>query len=251
MATHIEENLPPGVPKVTFAPREPRLSRPPFIFIAVGLVAVVASWVPLVLFARGRVERSQSPRISLVQDMGSQPKYREQQSSEVFADGRADRPHVPGTVARGDVQEDDHYYRGYTLSTANGKTTATFLQGFPKDVKVDMKLVERGQARFNIYCAACHGLDGYGKGMIEVRSEQLGMALSVKSLHEPGVRARVDGHIFNTITNGLGNMPSYSSQIPVADRWAIVAYVRALQLSQNVPASVAQSLEQPNLTAKR
>lgn len=251
MSTQIDENLPPGVPKVTYAPREPRLSRPPFVFIAVGLVAVVASWVPLVLFARGRVEQSQSPRIAPVQDMGSQPKYKEQQTSEVFADGRADRPHVPGTVARGDVQEDDHYYRGYTLATASGKTTATFLQGFPKQVKVDMKLVERGQARFNIYCAACHGLDGYGKGMTEIRSEKLNTPLSVKSLHEPGVRARVDGHIFNTITNGLGNMPSYSWQIHVADRWAIVAYVRALQLSQNVPPSVAQSLEQPQLAQKQ
>jgi hypothetical protein len=117
------------------------------VFIAAGLVAVVASWVPLVLFARGRVERTQSPRIAPVQDMGSQPKFREQQSSEVFADGRADRPHVPGTVARGQLQEDDHYYRGYTLSTENGKKTVTFFQGFPKQVKVDFDFVQRGRVR--------------------------------------------------------------------------------------------------------
>jgi mono/diheme cytochrome c family protein len=248
MAAHIEEQLPPGIPPVTFAPKEPRLSRPPFMFIALGLVSVVGSWIPLVLFARGRVQQSETPRIQLAQDMGTQPKYREQQTSEIFADGRADRPHVPGTVARGQVQEDDHYYRGYTLKTAaNGKSTPTFLQGFPSQVKVDMKLLEHGQQRFNIYCAACHGIDGYGKGMIEIRSEELGMTFNVKSLHDPDVRARPDGHIFNTITNGIRNMPSYSSQIPVADRWAIIAYVRALQLSQDVPPSVAQDAQESRL----
>lgn len=243
MAAHIEEKLPPGVPPVTYAPKEPRLSRPPFIFIAIGLVAVVGSWIPLVLFARGRVQQSETPRIQLAQDMGTQPKYREQQTSELFADGRADRPHVPGTVARGQVQEDDHYYRGYTLKTTNGKPTPTFLAGFPSQVKVDMKLLEHGQQRFNIYCAPCHGFDGYGKGMVEIHSEEIGMPLNVKSLHDADVRARPDGHIFNTITNGIRNMPSYSSQIPVADRWAIIAYVRALQLSQNVPPSVAQDAQ--------
>ena len=93
----------------------------------------------------------------------------------------------------------------------------------------------------------CHGIDGYGKGMIEIRSEELGMTFNVKSLHDADVRARPDGHIFNTITNGIRNMPSYSSQIPVADRWAIIAYVRALQLSQNVPPSVAQNAQESPL----
>src|SRR5215203_2824839 len=106
MASRIDEPLPPGVPEVTYAPREPRLRRPPFIFIAIGIVAVVASWVPLVLFARGRVTRSESPRLHLVQDMGTQPKYREQQTNAMFADGRADRQRVPGTVARGGLRED-------------------------------------------------------------------------------------------------------------------------------------------------
>jgi len=252
MAGHIVEKLPPGVPPVTYAPREPRLRRPPFLFIAGGLIMVVGSWVPLVLFARGRVQQSLSPRVSLVQDMGTQPKYREQQSSEVFADGRADRPHVVGTVARGQVQEDDHYYRGYSLATVNGKPTPTFLEGFPKQVKVDMKLLERGKDRFNIYCAACHGIDGYGMGQIEIRSKELGMEMNVKSLQDADVRARADGHIFNTITNGIRGMPSYSSQIQVSDRWAILSYVRALQLSQNVPPSMAENgSEQPGSLASR
>jgi len=251
MAGHIEEKLPPGVPVYTTAPREPRLRRPPFVFIAAGLIFVVASWIPLVLFARGRVQKSQSPRISLIQDMIAQPKYREQQTSDLFADGRADRPHVVGTVARGQVQEDDHYYRGYTLAAAaGGKQTVKFLEGFPKDVKVDMALLNRGQNRFNIYCSACHGLDGYGKGMVEIRSEEIGQTMNVKSLHDADVRSRTEGHLFNTITNGIRNMPSYAAQIQVADRWAIIAYVRALQLSQNVPASVAETLPKSSDTTR-
>jgi mono/diheme cytochrome c family protein len=237
MASHQDETeqLPPGVPAVTYAPREPRLRRPPFWAIALAVIFLVGSWVPLVLFARARVQRSEEPRISLVQDMGSQPKYREQQTSELFADDRADRPHVVGTIAVGGLQEDDHYFRGYSMP-AGGKGPAKFLEGFPQQVKLDEALLKRGQERFNIYCSACHGLDGSGKGPVEIRSEELGSPLNAKSLHEDAVRSRPDGHIFNTITNGIRNMPSYSAQVPVGDRWAIVAYVRALQVSQNAPA---------------
>jgi len=244
MAAHRDETLPPGVPEVTYAPRVPRLRRPPFMFIALGVMLVVASWVPLVLFAKARVERSEEPRISLVQDMGTQPKFREQTTNDLFADNRADRPHVDGTVARGDLQEDDHYYRGYSATAAaaaDGKRQVKFFDAFPEDVKVDKTLLERGRDRFNIYCTACHGYDGYGKGPVEIRSEQLGSPLNAKSLHDESVRARPNGHIFNTITNGIRNMPSYSAQIPVHDRWAIVAYVRALELSQNAPASMVSA----------
>jgi mono/diheme cytochrome c family protein len=239
MAAHRDETLPPGVPEVTYAPRLPGLRRPPFIFIAVGVMLVVASWVPLVLFAKARVERSEEPRILLVQDMGTQPKFREQTTNDLFADNRADRPRVEGTIARGDLQEDDHYYRGYSSTTgADGKKQVKFFDTFPENVKVTQALLERGQARFNIYCTACHGYDGYGKGPVEIRSEHLGSPLNAKSLHDDSVRARPVGHIFNTITNGIRNMPSYSAQIPVEDRWAIVSYVRALELSQNAPASM-------------
>src|SRR5215218_8149376 len=150
MASRIDEPLPPGVPEVTYAPREPRLRRPPFIFIAIGIVAMVASWLPLVLFARGRVQRSQSPRVSLVQDMGTQPKFREQQTNDLFADGRSDRPKVTGTVARGSAAieeaEDDHYSRGYTRTGGtDDKPQVKFLEGFPARVKVTDALLERGR----------------------------------------------------------------------------------------------------------
>src|SRR5207253_664094 len=128
---------------VTYAPREPRLRRPPFVFIAIGVISVVLSWLPLVLFALGRVQRSESPRILFVQDMGTQPRYREQQSNVLFADGRADRPHIFGAIARGNLQEDDHYYRGYALTTgADGKPQPKFFDGFPQQRQVDKQLLE-------------------------------------------------------------------------------------------------------------
>jgi mono/diheme cytochrome c family protein len=99
--------------------------------------------------------------------------------------------------------------------------------------------VERGQQRFNIYCAVCHGTDGYGNGPVNNRAVQRQEQkwVPAANLHSDVVRSRPDGHIFNTITNGIRNMAGYGSQIPVQDRWAIVAYLRALQLSQHAPAS--------------
>jgi len=88
-------------------------------------------------------------------------------------------------------------------------------------------------------CSACHGDDGYGSGMVSTRSAEIGMPINAASFHTDVVRGRPNGHIFNTITNGIRTMPAYSAQIPAEDRWAIVAYVRALELSQNAPANVA------------
>jgi mono/diheme cytochrome c family protein len=240
-ASRIPDDLPPDVPPVTFAPREPRLRRPPFVFIALGVIFLVASWVPLVLFARARVSRSELPRVQLAQDMGVQPKFREQQTNELFLDGRADRPRVVGTVARGGLEEDDHFYRGYTLQPGGpgGKPQAKFFDDFPQQVKVDDALLRRGRDRFTIYCTACHGDDGSGRGPVAVRAEEIQMPINAANFHTDAVRDRPNGHIFNTITNGIRNMPAYSAQIAVEDRWAIVAYVRALQLSQNAPANVA------------
>jgi len=232
MANHEDEKLPPGVPPVTYAPVAPRLRRPPFWIISMLVCAVLASWIPLVLFARAKMRRSSEPRVHMVQDMGTQPRYREQQSSALFADGRADRPRIPGTVARGQAQLDDHFERGFVMTiSADGKSVAKFADGFPKDIKVDDVLLQRGQYRFNIYCAPCHGLDGMGKGMVAARGDELGYALNVKSVHDKDVIARSDGHLYNTINVGIRNMPGYGGQIPVQDRWAIVAYVRALQLT--------------------
>jgi len=225
-----------------------QLPMPPFWMIALFLIATVMTFVPLVIAARARFNTSPDPRIHLVQDMGSQPKYREQQTSTVFADGRADRPVIPGTVARGQLQEDDAYHRGYTAITtaADGKPSPQFVADFPAEVKLDDSLLARGQERYNIYCSACHGRDGSGNGAVHVRAMDLIVAgtqgmnwTQPSNLHDALPRSRGLGHLYNTINMGIRNMPGYGSQIPVADRWAIVAYVRALQIQQGVPASQA------------
>jgi len=232
-----------NIPLYTEAPRPPRvdLGRGPFIFIAAVIIAVFASWIPLAYFARARATLSKEPRVSLMQDMGVQPKFREQQSNALFADGRADRPQIVGTVARGGLEADDHMYRGYSmaLDPKTNKPAAKFFDGFPSGVTVDAKLLSRGQDRFNIYCSVCHGYDGYGHGTVNERGIDLqlqehGNWVQVANLTIEPTKSRPAGHIYNTINVGIRNMPGYGPQLPVQDRWAIVAYVRALQLSQSV-----------------
>jgi mono/diheme cytochrome c family protein len=222
-----------------------RLHRPPFWMIAIFLVLVVVTWIPLVVSARRRVSTSESPRISIFQDMANQPKYKAQHASTVFADGRADRPQVLGTVARGRLEADDHFFRGFPVGPdgkiqRNDKNEAIFFDGFPQQVKVDQVLLNRGQQQYNIYCAPCHGMGGYGDGPVNQRAVEVKEPKWVQaaSLHAENVRERNEGHLFNTISNGIRNMAGYASQIQVHDRWAIVAYVRALQLSQDAPADV-------------
>lgn len=150
--------------------------------------------------------------------MYDQPKYRPLQYTDFFGDDRASRPLVEGTVARGHLNEDAHYY--------TGKIGDQPADTFPEPVTRELLL--RGQERFNIFCAPCHDRAGTGNGMVVQR----GFKKPV-SFHDPRVVASPPGYFFNNITMGFGQMPSYAAQIPVADRWAIVAYVRALQLSHN------------------
>lgn len=234
-------NTPTNLPPVTYAPRPPRLRRPPAIMVAVGLVSVVASWVPLVIFARARTIPKDNPRIQPLQDMGMQPKFREQQSNALFADGRADRLPVPGTVARGQAQEDGDYYLGYTRKgRAHQKRVNSFAIEFPKEVTLDDALIRRGRDRFNIYCSACHGLDGHGHGAVNERALELQGDPANYTAWTPAadltageVPKRPVGHIYNTINVGIRSMPGYGAQITDPhDRWAIVAWVRVLQTAQ-------------------
>lgn len=228
------------------------LKSPLFWMVFILIFGAVASWLPLSIIAKRRFTTSDKPRFHLFHDMDQQPKYRAQASSAIFADGRAMRPPVAGTVAFGDVQEDDHYYRGYTLKESDeqqGKFEASYIDGMPKQVTVDENFIYRGKQRFDIYCAPCHGADGYGQGTVHLRALELQQSTWVPptSMHVELVRAREDGHLFNTITHGIRNMPAYGKQIPVADRWAIVAYVRALQLSQNAPVANVPVDKRPTL----
>ena len=190
----------------------------------VGLLAVSLALVPVACIARARTNRSPLPRVHVIRHMDSQGSYRDQEVNPLFADRREERPHVPGTVARGRLEEDERFFRGME--------GGVFTTGIP--VRLTMASLRRGQQRFEIYCAPCHGLSGYGDGMVSRRADRLqeGTWVPPTSLHDPTVIGRPDGHLYNTIANGIRNMPSYGSQIGHEDRWLIVAYVRALQRSQ-------------------
>ncbi len=152
------------------------------------------------------------------QDMQNQPKYKALAPSSFFSDGRSARPLVSGTVARGGLREDTDLYQG----KADGKLVDAF--PFP----VTKQVLERGQQRYNIYCVPCHGLVGNGQGMVVKRGFR-----APPSYHIERLRQAPAGYFYDVITNGFGAMQDYSVQVPVRDRWAIVAYIRALQLSQH------------------
>ena len=188
------------------------------------LVLVALSFVPLALIPRARAATSVKPRIHIIPDMDSQPKFKTQARNPLFADRRAMRPPVAGTVARDDLIGDPAY--------VTGKVGEDWVEAIP--VATDAVLLQRGRERYDIFCSPCHGLAGYGDGMIAKRADELleGTWTPPTSFHTDLIRERAAGHLFNTISNGIRNMPAYGPQIPVRDRWAIVAYVRALQLSQ-------------------
>jgi mono/diheme cytochrome c family protein len=161
--------------------------------------------------------------------MDWQPKYKAQRQNPVFADTRAQREPLAGTIAVGELREDDHYFRG--------KVDGQFARTFPFQLPLTQQTVERGQQRFGIYCAPCHGLLGDGHGMVTRRAEALiesgrgrGMAwVPPTDINQAHIAAQPVGQLFDSITNGIRNMPPYGSQITTEDRWAIVMYVRALQ----------------------
>jgi mono/diheme cytochrome c family protein len=159
------------------------------------------------------------------QDMHDQPKYIPLRPSTFFNDGRSARPLVEGSVARGQLHEDAALYTG---KSADGKLLETF--PFP----VTPQVLARGQDRFNIYCTPCHGRLGDGSGMVVRRGFR-----RPPSYHIDRLRAAPAGHFFDVITNGIGAMQDYAAQLDAPDRWAIVAYIRALQLSQNANVSDA------------
>ncbi len=166
---------------------------------------------------RGRP--SEKPPIHIIPDMDSQPKYEAQETSDFFEDGRAMRLPVDGTVSKDDLSENTHYYQG---KDENGQ----FVRSLP--VQLTLPLLKRGQERYDIFCAPCHSKIGDGQGIMVNHGY-----IPPPTFHADRLRDIEDGHIYDVITYGIRNMPSYAHQIPVNDRWTIVAYVRALQRSQN------------------
>jgi hypothetical protein len=150
--------------------------------------------------------------------MADQPRYKPLAPSAFFEDGRSARPSVPGTVAQGQLREDEHLY--------TGRVDGQLVELFP--FPVTRQVLDRGRERFDIFCSPCHGRVGDGKGMVVRR----GFA-QPPSFHIERLRTAPAGYVFEVITKGFGRMYDYADRIGVEDRWAIAAYIRALQLSQN------------------
>ncbi len=168
------------------------------------------------------------------QQMADQAKYDPYEPSDFFADGMSARPRIAGTVARGESGLDPY------LMT--GKVGKEHGDGFPFPVTAEV--MNRGHERFDIYCSECHGRLGDGNGMIPSRGYR-----RPPSFHTPTLRGVKTGHFVDVMTNGFGAMPPYRTMIPVRDRWAIVAYIRALQASQNATINDVPPAERASLSA--
>ena len=245
----------------------------PKILAPVALMLLVIGLIPLALVARMRVMPSNVPRIEILHDMDFQPKLKTQRavSTHIFTDGRGMRPHIAGTLARGDLQTDaafaegliddqaDDVDRAMLLPNAkNPDGTSVNLETMPWVTEIPMEVTEalmaRGQQRYNIYCTVCHGATGRGDGLVTQRAMELqranpaiGTWINPISLAAEQLQNQSVGQIFNTITHGVRKMPGYAAQIPVEDRWAIVLYVRALQQAgsgslDDVPADLREAL---------
>ena len=222
-----------------------------YFFIGLGLFLV-----GLFAVAGFRGQKSEKPPIEIFPDMDHQPKVKAQAPSEFFADGRGNRQPVPGTVPLGyeapvskeNPFPDEGKYRMVRYSTGTdylntGRFGNQWGTGIPMPVTAE--LMQRGQERYTIFCGVCHGASGGGNGV----AGQYGL-VAIASFHQDRLRDMADGEIYNTITHGKNTMLGYGSKIPVDDRWAIVAYVRALQAAQtatlaDVPPEERTKLEMP------
>jgi mono/diheme cytochrome c family protein len=167
------------------------------------------------------------------QDMHDQPKYKPLRASALFADGRTSRPVVEGTIARGTLDLD--------VAHTTGKVGALYASNPLAQTRATY---ERGRERYDIYCAPCHDRVGTGEGMIVERGFK-----APPTFHQDRLRTVADGYVFETITQGFGVMPSYAQQIPVDDRWAIAAWIRVLQRSQNARLDDVPPAERAGLDA--
>ncbi len=243
---------------------------PPIFFKVLAFCGILAI-VPPLLVAQLRALPSNKPRMHGQWDMDHQPKLKTQKFSPMFADGHGMRPPIEGTVAYGFLKDDRALYEGLQSGEASASITSAMLQRGAVDergeliknesfpwvetipVEVTSQLMERGQERYGIYCAPCHGYEGDGNGLVSQRAMELtgnGLGAWVKpvSYHTDPIRMQPVGKLFNTISNGQGKMPGYSSQIPAEDRWAIVLYLKALQKSRNATLDDVPEAQRESLT---
>lgn len=205
-----------------------------FLSLFLGLIALVA-------IAGFQGKKSANRPIEIFPDMDHQPKFQPQHPSGFFADGRAARKHVEGTVPQGYTKpgvysqngasnspvSSDHAFANKLDYYSTGRIDGMYGNGIPLEL-LDEKVLARGKERYNIHCAICHGHAGYGNGIVT----NYGL-VGPANFHLKNFREQPDGQIFNTITWGKNTMAAYGANIAVEDRWAIVAYIRALQRSQN------------------
>lgn len=170
------------------------------------------------------------------QDMHDQPRYEPLEASRFFDDHRSARPQVEGTVARGQLELDEAFFQG--------KVGDEYVDTFP--FPITRQVLERGRQRFEIFCTPCHGRLGNGNGMVVQRGFR-----RPPSYHDERLLESPPGYFFNVITHGFGAMTNYAARVPPRDRWAIVAYIRALQLSRRVPISELTPEEQRRLEEQR
>jgi len=218
-------------------------------FFAAFIVVVFA----VIALAGFRGTKMTQPPLEIFPDMDHQPKYQPQHGSNFFADGRGSRKPVEGTVPLGYTLEHRYLQAGARNGTLQpsgfsnapdyyntGKMGDSYGDGFP--VEVTEQLLQRGQERFLINCAVCHGRTGAGNGIVT----QYGL-VAVANFHDDRIRTMPDGQIFSTITNGKNTMGAYGPQIAVEDRWAIVAYIRALERSQHAALADVPEARRPEL----
>ena len=251
-------------------------TRPPLLVVA---VVVTGAFIPMTLGAAIWYKRNtftDKPRIHIFQDMDNQAKLKAQADSPVFADGRAMREYAPGTVAWGRtvhqpdpgmLMDSDLAYRGFAIDPATGEKQVVddgqgtpvfvYLYGYPEIVTVNEAFLDLGREKYNVYCMPCHGADGRGVGPVHLSASTLAQQpnnpsgtnwVPPKNLLDPTYTRQggyENGELFNTISMGKANMAGYSAQISVEDRWAIVAYVRALQKTRE---AVEQATATPEST---
>ncbi len=192
----------------------------------VVILAAVGSLVPFAFFAKARASKMEEGRLHVIWDMDFTPSYKAQSDNPLFSDKRGMRAPPQGTVALGQLKADDHMHLGKIPS---GEWATTLPQG----IAADAKTMAQGKVQFETYCAPCHGFAGKGDGMVHQRASGLGQGwVPPTNIHEKRIQVQAAGMLFNTITNGIRNMPAYGSQMDADERWAVVLYVRALQKSQ-------------------
>ncbi|MEM7808993.1 MAG: cytochrome c [Planctomycetota bacterium] len=214
-----------------------RFNNVPTWLVYMVVITIVASWIPLAWAVREKFTRSPLPRVHLLQGMDNQAKFKAQSQNVFFENDMATRPPVPGTVKRGNLDDDRMLVSGFEMRDGE----VIWADSIP--VEVTPELMAKGKELWARYCYLCHGYDGYGNGPIHVRAaantNKNPLWVQPSSIHDAVRMSREDGHLYNTINIGIRNMAGYGHAIPdPVDRWAIVAYMRALQTSQNAPAEL-------------